>query len=343
MAGDRSTVTKSVPGNLADDDHPFITGGLVKSTPTPRVAEYENVKISSEGILFQQDLIMSESFAREENFRRFKRKRTFKRYEQSVKLRPTRTIESAVWVTDDWSKGYFHWLADVLPKLVIGAARLRSSPLLLPARFRDSDLAKSSLEMLGIRNIEFVEPHEAVVVRRLYLPIHTAESGDFDASVIREVRRIFRRAAPEDGSPARRVYISRACAKRRKIVNENEVSDVLRDHGFETVIAEGLTFEQQVRLFSSARHLVSIHGAGLSNMLFMPEGSRVMEFRKNDPRSAECFSNMSAAFGHKFYIQPCRATDEDQAPYSADLIVDSQLLEKNLEQFLLERTRPSST
>jgi hypothetical protein len=45
---------------------------------------------------------------------------------------------------------------------------------------------------------------------------------------------------------------------------------------FQTIYAEDLSFEQQVKICSRARHLVSNHGAGLTNMLFMPQGASVL-------------------------------------------------------------------
>jgi hypothetical protein len=69
-------------------------------------------------------------------------------------------------------------------------------------------------------------------------------------------------------------------------------------------------------------------------MLFMPPGGQILEFRKNDPRSPNCFLNMAAALGHDLYYQMCPATDEDQSPYTADLVVDVSKLRGELEQIL---------
>ena len=46
--------------------------------------------------------------------------------------------------------------------------------------------------------------------------------------------------------------------------------------GFETVYTEELSFAEQVRLFSETRCLVSIHGAGLTNLMFMPPGGHML-------------------------------------------------------------------
>ena len=309
---------------------------MVKNISKPHIVEFENVRITAEGILFRDGLMMPESFARPENFRRWRRKRRNKRYEEGLRARPVREVDHVVWVTDDWSKGYFHWLADVLPRLVIAADHLSNSTILLPARFADSALVKDSFRALGVIDLEFIKENETVIAKQLYLPSHTVESGDFDEAVINEVRRVMTVGVPQEHRPEKRIYISRTQAKRRKIVNDNEVSAILADFGFETIFAENVSFAEQARLFSSVGYLISLHGAGLSNMLFMPAGSRVMELRKNDHRVSNCFFNMASALGHEFYYQLCPATDASQAPYSADLVVDTHLLIDKLLRFLRE-------
>ena len=43
---------------------------------------------------------------------------------------------------------------------------------------------------------------------------------------------------------------------------------------------EELTFQQQVEIFSTTSLLVAVQGAGLTNMIFMPEGAAVIELKQ---------------------------------------------------------------
>ncbi|WP_175055139.1 MULTISPECIES: DUF563 domain-containing protein [unclassified Haloarcula] len=72
----------------------------------------------------------------------------------------------------------------------------------------------------------------------------------------------------DDSSGYNRVYISRADASRRTVVNENEVVDTLESLGFKSVQMAQLSFRDQVRLMRECEILVGVHGAGLANMLF---------------------------------------------------------------------------
>ena len=82
--------------------------------------------------------------------------------------------------------------------------------------------------------------------------------------------------APATGTP-RKLYISRADARGRKILNEAEVAAALARQGFETVTLGRLDATRQIELFQSATHVVGVHGAGLANLLFAPPGAKALE------------------------------------------------------------------
>ncbi len=78
-------------------------------------------------------------------------------------------------------------------------------------------------------------------------------------------------------SGSRKIFISRADAKGRDIVNWDEAALVIRDRGYDTVTLSGRTFAEQVEIFSNASHVAGVHGAGLTNILFAPSDCRVLE------------------------------------------------------------------
>ena len=84
---------------------------------------------------------------------------------------------------------------------------------------------------------------------------------------------------PEDlGSPGKkRIYVSRRHARGRKIVNEPDIVPALVRHGYEIVCTERMTFSEQVALFASAGEVISMHGAGMSNIVFAPPGAKILE------------------------------------------------------------------
>ena len=131
-----------------------------------------------------------------------------------------------------------------------------------------------------------------------------------------------------------RLFVSRKNSSRRKIVNEEEVIPIMAKYNFAIIHCEEYTFFEQVSLFSNAKYLISNHGAGLTNMLFMPPGSTVFEFqkRKTNPIRHQnlLYWYMADALGHKYYQQICEPTDMNELFFTADIVVDIDLLNKNL-------------
>jgi capsular polysaccharide biosynthesis protein len=83
--------------------------------------------------------------------------------------------------------------------------------------------------------------------------------------------------APPAGRARRKIFVSRADAVGRNLINGSEVERALRDHGFEIVTLSGQSAQDQIELFNSASHVIGVHGGGLTNVLFSPPGTSVLE------------------------------------------------------------------
>jgi capsular polysaccharide biosynthesis protein len=99
--------------------------------------------------------------------------------------------------------------------------------------------------------------------------------------------------------PERRIYIDRgtAVANGRLIGNRTEVLNVLAAHDIEAIDPQGLSLSQQIDLFSSARLLISPHGAGLTNMIFR-RGQTTQIIEVFSPNHLEpCFLDLAQVLG----------------------------------------------
>lgn len=85
---------------------------------------------------------------------------------------------------------------------------------------------------------------------------------------------VLRQAPPATG---RRVYVKRRSVRNRRVVGAEALEQRLLALGFEIVFFEDMTVAEQVACVRGAECLVSLHGAGLANMLFAPEGALVVE------------------------------------------------------------------
>lgn len=117
-------------------------------------------------------------------------------------------------------------------------------------------------------------PANKVRFSTLYVPSFHSQIGQSPQSVA-WLRKRF--GAPETAG-SKRIFVSRADALERRVVNENEVLDVLKPLGFESVILTGMTVKEQMDLFSHAEAVVMPHGAGCANMIFAGTGTKIIEF-----------------------------------------------------------------
>lgn len=322
---------RKLPVNFHQDQLALFEGELERIIPATRLLKFQNVLASPEGLLFKGTRILRESFAFPYHLDDWRFRSVFKFLATNYALRRRRKIEREVlWVTDYWSTGYFHWLTDVLTRLFVVSDRVRDRLLVLPGKYQEQDHVQPSLRAFGVANVDFVAPDEVVECGSLLLPSHTAPSGHFQSEAIHGVRDVLLSAYGRAPGDEKRLYISRGKAGRRRIINEDEVTAVLRRFGFETIYAEELSFEQQVQICSQAHYIVSNHGAGLTNMLFMKERGSVLELRHQADNINNCYFTLASALDLNYFYQTCPPQDPSADPHRAHLLVDRDQLEKNL-------------
>ncbi|MCJ8010957.1 glycosyltransferase family 61 protein [Paenibacillus sp. KQZ6P-2] len=178
------------------------------------------------------------------------------------------------------SETYFHWLYDVLARIHL----IRMSGIIvdkyvmnrnIQAPFQDETLA-----MLGIPSdkILFTYPNMNLKAKQLVvtsISMHSfLEYGSWPFQFIRQElyeKQDFRHTGCD------RIYISRAKSDKRKILNEDQVTGLLDNYGFTTVVLEDLSVAQQIETFSSASVIVAPHGSGLANLAFCHPGTKIIE------------------------------------------------------------------
>ena len=328
--------TRPLPVNFEPGDGWLFEHELQRTLPESRLIEMRGVRISPDGILFKAGRILPESFAFPSHLEGWTRPRRLRFLIGNYLLRRATRIDSdAVWVVDNWSTGYFHWLADALPRLFLVRQHLKDWTLLLPYTARALPFVEPSMAPFGVGRVRYAGEDEVLTCRRLFVPTHAAPSGHFNDAVIQSVRLVLLTAyAGGCEAGADRLYISRAAARGRKLSNEAGVLDVMRRFGFRVLQAESCPFEEQVRAAAASRYLVSNHGAGLTNMLFMRSGSHVLELRHREAVVSNCYFTMAAALGLNYSYQTCASPYPGESPDTADLRVDIQRLERNLERLL---------
>jgi hypothetical protein len=235
-------------------------------------------------------------------------------------------------VINEWSNNYFHWITEVLPKIIYLKENFSEIDILLPRQYV-SEYQISSLKLLGvsIRKIK-----KLAFVNNLILPSRQAPyPAHYNPKYLSMLTNTILCNTTLNISLGRRLFVTRKTASCRKIQNEEEVKIVVGKYGFAIVDFAEYQFEQQVSISRSADIIMGIHGAGLTNILFCKEGATVFEFSIENQSLDKCYYALSDACGLNYYYQFCKSVQHNQNYLTNDIIVDITLLQINLSKLNL--------
>lgn len=247
-------------------------------------------------------------------------------------LQPCLNLQDALWVHDDWSGNYFHWFTDVLPKLQAWAEAGQSCRrVLVPEDLLQRTYVRESLEKLGFEPIQM--SGQRLQLKHLTVINATAPTGNFRADLLKRLRQTLCHTGDSesfDTLPCK-LYISRADAAQRFVRNEADLIPTLAAHNIHLVHMEGRSLAEQITLLSNCRLLVGLHGAGLTNMLWMPLGSQIVEIRRRGDDHNNCYYALACALGHSYTYLQADDLLPDQMTHSAELFLDPTTLQHHLQ------------
>ena len=332
------TIRRKPPLNLKKGDEVYFGGASFEYTlPESSFVYIGKATVTSQGIIMKHFLPL----------RRFivcyaiDFKQYYFRYIGHVlwhyKKQRLKDDKKYVIIFDNYSgpKGFYHWICDGLTRLAEIRDELKDYTVLLPAYFKQERLYSDTLKLFDIAHEYVITEKTCVTVDHLYAVDFIAPTGNFNQQNFHKLQRlVWDTYKLPDGEAYDKIYISRGKASRRFVINEREVGDLLQQYGFRIVHLEDHPFEEQVRLVTQARYLVSIHGAALTHVFFMQPGSHVLEFKRMNDASNYVYFSLADVAGVNYYYQFCEVTEKSKHANNFDLAVDISDLQTNIEWML---------
>lgn len=177
---------------------------------------------------------------------------------------------------------YYHWMFDILPRLkLIERSQIKLSEI---DYFVVNSLSKpyqqETLALLDIPPSKIIESDRCSYIQgeELIVPSFPGYIDWVPPGTMQFLRQTFLpQVSAAKNNLNKKIYISRAKAKTRQIINDLEVSQLLTSLGFQIVFLEEMSVLEQVAIFHNAEVIVAPHGSGLTNLVFCVPHTKVVE------------------------------------------------------------------
>lgn len=244
-------------------------------------------------------------------------------------FKKTVPLHKACWIIDVWSYNYGHFLIDFMQRYV--QLRIKHQTdfcILLPEEYKRYDYILNFLKNLKI-NVLFIGKNQIIRVSKLYIPDYYHPPGIINNYLINELQKVFLDSVKHSNASLgeKRIFITRGKTGKRKIANEDQLIPILEKNNFSIIYLGDLPIIKQIEICSKTEIVVGLHGAGLSNIMFMKKG-KVLELRMKGAIDQWSYFELATALGHEYYYLFCEPANSNMDPYLGDVLVDISEFEK---------------
>jgi hypothetical protein len=235
---------------------------------------------------------------------------------------------------------YYHWMVDSLPRLfLLKEAGLfdRVDYFLVPNY--SLDYHRETLAYFGIKSHQVISvlSNRHIQADSLILTSYTRVNGHHPQWACDGFYNTFVGSSASERSD-RLLYISRADAKQRRVLNEPELIDMLKQYGFEVYTMSSLSMREKAELLNSARLIVGPHGSGSVNFAFCKPGTKILDLFP-DNCVAPFICDICDKRGLDYHYLLCESdgnADNAVEGQKLNLTVDVKVVEEKVRQLLTE-------
>jgi len=331
------TAKRKPAKNVTPKDSNLFAHELEKKIPSVFVLELSTIYLLNGYLLDLSDFKSFNSYTHTYPISKKRDTLNFGKVILSNLLSKTKEIENAVFAIDDWSDGYFHWLTDTVPRILVAQKAINhqeNKELLLPKKLEKYDFTQITGKKLN-QELYFYEENQVYKIKKLILPSHIADSGNYDKELMKEIRRLLTNVVGENinngkkHNPNKKIYISRQKSRYRKINNENQVQELLKKYNYEIHYFEDYSFQKQIELMQQTSSLIGLHGAGLTNMLFMNPNTKILEIRNQEDKHNNCYFSLASDLEIDYYYLLSKGDSSETHTVNVDVDIEK------LEQIIL--------
>jgi|GEM_PF-989089 len=250
---------------------------------------------------------------------------------KNTKAANTKNIPEIVLFDYHKSTNYFHFYSDVMGKLLMintQMPELKKLPLIVSEKIYNKKYFQFYLKNKEIASFNWYvqKSNEVIATEKAYL----LQPMPYDNKYWQWIKSMARDYIQLQ-IPNKKIFIDRPRETGRHIENYKEIHELVKGYGYEIATLEGKNIEEQIALFSSASKLISIHGAGLTNLLFCENSTRVLEIMP-DERISSHYYWVCEMLGLQYDCILGGKLEQNRLRYpKGRFYLDSMLMRKHLE------------
>ena len=212
-----------------------------------------------------------------------------------------------------WGYGYYHWLAEIYSRLFlikefINSIKLNKKKIVLMLYYNETFI-KECLEIINIENVHILPYNDLYEykIKHVYMcnPIRYGNPS-------RENINIIRNGLFNNNILIGNINIIIKRINGSRIINnfDEMTESLLRNYGnYNWIIFENLNMIETINLFQRAKLIIGAHGAGLTNMIFSPKGTNIIELMTNEMGNI-CYWHLAELLEMNYKIVPVNGTAE---------------------------------
>ena len=311
----KETVIRKLPKNYKQDDYKFFAGEIKKKLSDCFLYQIDNVKIYHDGSLSKFNLSIIKNYLGFKSISSLKiPKKIFLLFKYLIKIfylnfivfnknKKVTKLDKIIIMYDRNSQGYFHWINDILPKLLILEKKreLRHHIVIIPYTFKQKFI-RDSLKFFNLK-VMFINKDQIILSKKCLYLGDISESGNPRPRFINQLRKKFKddqQFKIKGYEKYDKVYVSRRYS-RRNLINEKNFEKYLKSKNFQICYMEKISFIEQVRILNNCQILIGPYGAGLINCFWLNKKSTLIDIRPNNDFFSNCFFSAASALNLNYY------------------------------------------
>lgn len=233
-----------------------------------------------------------------------------------------KTLDTVAPLIPRYPANYYHWMVETVPKLrylhKFEEQINTEVTILVPSG--GAPFITETLDLLDWPTSKIVHAIEPIYkIRDLVVPSFPERTpADFNwlqGEILDAASTDKRRQT--NTRDENNIYVSRANATTRRVLNEDAVMDVLSEYNFKRYHLEDRSLAENVRLFNQADVVVGPHGAGLTDIIFAGDCTLVELF---GARFNKAYAKLCKSLRINYEPMYCQAK-------STDIVVDTEKLD----------------